>query len=82
MFDLVWGVLMGRWRKDELYDLSKKGRAEQRSENRTRAWRTWNRGQSGLCGVKWMTKKLLVFGIFFFLAAYVPLLGEKVMSDE
>jgi hypothetical protein len=61
--------LMISWQKSELYDLSRKGRADMKSENRTRAWRSWNRGQSGLCGVKWLTKRLLVFGIFFFLAA-------------
>jgi hypothetical protein len=61
-----------------LYELSKKGKSEMRSEKRTLAWRTWNRGQSGLCGVKWLTKKLLVFGIFFFLAAYVHIIFREL----
>jgi len=71
LFRFLLTVADSRWKKNELYELSKKGKSEMRSEKRTLAWRTWNRGQSGLCGVKWLTKKLLVFGIFFFLAAYI-----------
>ncbi|WWC90773.1 uncharacterized protein L201_005710 [Kwoniella dendrophila CBS 6074] len=62
-------MLGPEWQKSELHELSRRGQAEMRGEKRSKAWKEWTRDQRGLCGVRWLTRKVLVFIIFFFLAA-------------
>ncbi|WVR07461.1 hypothetical protein IAU60_004502 [Kwoniella sp. DSM 27419] len=62
-------VLGAEWQKSELHELSRRGQSELRGEKRTRAWREFTRDQRGMCGIRWMTRKLFVFLVFFFLAA-------------
>ncbi|WVQ74862.1 hypothetical protein IAR50_004469 [Cryptococcus sp. DSM 104548] len=62
-------VLGPEWRKGELHDMSRRGQSEIQGEKRVRAWREWNRDQRGLCGQRWLSRKVLVMIIFVFLAA-------------
>jgi len=57
-------VLGPDWQKSELHDLSRRGKSEIRQERRVRAWREWKRDQRGLFGVRWLTRKALVFSLF------------------
>jgi hypothetical protein len=60
-----------RWDKSELHDLSRRGQAELGAEKRRTAWLAWTRDQRGICGVRWLTRRVVVFVMFFFCAAYV-----------
>jgi hypothetical protein len=62
---------LDRWGKSELHELSRRGQSEVRQEKRSRAWREWTRDQRGTFGVKWLTKRTLIFIIFFFCVAWV-----------
>ncbi|WWC93719.1 hypothetical protein V866_000555 [Kwoniella sp. B9012] len=62
-------MLGPEWQKSELHELSRRGQAELRGDKRSKAWKEWTRDQRGLCGIKWLTRKVLVFIIFTFLAA-------------
>ncbi|WWC63214.1 uncharacterized protein I303_105814 [Kwoniella dejecticola CBS 10117] len=62
-------MLGPEWQKSELHELSRRGQAELKGDKRSRAWKEWTRDQRGLCGIKWLTRKVLVFIIFAFLAA-------------
>lgn len=57
-------ALGAEWGKDELKAMTKKGRKEQNSEPFGRKWRAFNRGQYGLFGNKWLTRRTVVFTIF------------------
>ncbi|KAI0049446.1 hypothetical protein FA95DRAFT_1489196 [Auriscalpium vulgare] len=57
------------WKKDELKDMTKRGRKEKKAEDRARKWKAFNRGQYGLLGRKWLTRKVLVFVLFGLCAA-------------
>ncbi|KAI0265623.1 hypothetical protein BC834DRAFT_970002 [Gloeopeniophorella convolvens] len=59
------------WAKDEMADMTKRGRREKKTEVRARKWKEFNRGQYGLFGRKWFTRRVLVFTIFGLCAAYV-----------
>ena len=58
-----------RWNKAELHELSRRGQSELRQEKRARMWNMFRRDQGGLCGVRWLTRRLLVFSLFFLLIA-------------
>jgi len=64
-------ALGAEWGKDELQAMTKKGRKEQKSEPFGRKWRAFNRGQYGLFGSKWLTRRTVVFIIFAVCAMYV-----------
>ncbi|KAN0118481.1 hypothetical protein V8E52_005211 [Russula decolorans] len=57
-------ALGAEWGKDELQAMTKKGRKEQKSEPFGRKWRAFNRGQYGLFGTKWLTRRTVVFIVF------------------
>ncbi|ORX38555.1 hypothetical protein BD324DRAFT_578158 [Kockovaella imperatae] len=63
-----------RWQRGELHDMSRRGQSEVRKEKRTAAWRSWTRDQKGLCGARWLTRKTLVFVLFFFFVALAIIL--------
>lgn len=76
-------ALGAEWGKNELKAMTKKGRKEQKSEGFGRKWRAFNRGQYGLFGSKWLTRRTVVFIIFAVCAMYVfffPFLCTKRMS--
>ncbi|KAG6337378.1 hypothetical protein ID866_1701 [Astraeus odoratus] len=52
------------WQRSELKSMSKSGKRELRNEERRAKWKAWNRGEIGLFGTKWFTKKFLVFLVF------------------
>ncbi|GFZ49453.1 hypothetical protein JCM24511_07573 [Saitozyma sp. JCM 24511] len=62
-------VLGPEWDKSELHDLSRRGQAEIGAEKRRTAWLAWTRDQRGICGVRWLTRRVVVFGMFVFCAA-------------
>jgi hypothetical protein len=64
-------ALGAEWGKDELKAMTKKGRKEQNSEPFGRKWRAFNRGQYGLFGNKWLTRRTVVFTIFAVCVMYV-----------
>ena len=64
-------ALGAEWGKSELNAMTKKGRKEEKSGDFGRKWRAFNRGQYGLFGSKWLTRRTVVFLIFAFCAMYV-----------
>lgn len=67
-------ALGAEWGKDELKNMTKAGRREKNAEDLGRKWKLFHRGQYGLFGVKWLTRRTLVFSLFGLCAAYVVLL--------
>ncbi|KAH9960189.1 hypothetical protein BC827DRAFT_1133648 [Russula dissimulans] len=57
-------ALGAEWGKDELKGMTKRGRKEKKSEDRAQKWKAFNRGQYGLCGSKWFTRRTVVFIAF------------------
>lgn len=66
-------ALGAEWKSSELRDMTKAGRNEARAEERRRKWREFNRDQRGLCGVKWATRRTLVW-VLFLLCAVIGIL--------
>ena len=64
-------ALGAEWGKDELKDMTKRGRREKNAENFGRKWKAFNRGAYGMFGRKWLTRRTIVFFIFGLCAAYV-----------
>ncbi|OXC69131.1 hypothetical protein AYX13_02421 [Cryptococcus neoformans] len=62
-------VLGPEWKKTELHDLSRRGKSGIKAEKRKRAWLEWTRDQRGLCGVRWLTRKVIVGAAFLFCVA-------------
>lgn len=52
------------WDRTEMKKMTKSGRREYKNDERRAKWRAWNRGEIGLCGTKWFTRRFLVFSIF------------------
>jgi hypothetical protein len=67
-------ALGAEWGKDELKNMTKAGRREKDAEEFGRKWKLFHRGQYGLFGVKWLTRRTLVFSLFGLCVAYVVLL--------
>ncbi|KIJ59261.1 hypothetical protein HYDPIDRAFT_170874 [Hydnomerulius pinastri MD-312] len=57
-------ALGAEWQLSEMKNMTRSGRRELKSEDRRAFWKAWNRGEAGLCGTRWFTKKFLVFFIF------------------
>lgn len=62
-------ALGAEWGKDELKDMTKRGRREKEKENLGRKWKAFNRGEYGIFGRKWLTRRTLVFFLFGLSAA-------------
>ena len=58
------------WGKDEMYQMTKAGKTERKNESRAQFWKSWNRGERGLCG-PYFTRRVLVFFLFGLCCAYV-----------
>ncbi|KAF9231014.1 hypothetical protein BU15DRAFT_81368 [Melanogaster broomeanus] len=52
------------WQRSEMKQMTKSGRREVKNDERVAKWRAWNRGEIGLCGTRWFTRKFLAFFIF------------------
>ncbi|KAI6015398.1 hypothetical protein PISMIDRAFT_189853 [Pisolithus microcarpus 441] len=52
------------WQRSELKSMTKSGKRELKGVERKAKWKAWNRGEIGLFGTKWFTKKFLVFFVF------------------
>ena len=59
------------WGKDELKGMTSRARREEKAENFGRKWKLFNRGEYGLCGSKWLTRRTLIFIIFGICVVYV-----------
>ncbi|KAI0246425.1 hypothetical protein BJV78DRAFT_1286451 [Lactifluus subvellereus] len=57
-------ALGAEWGKDELKGMTKRARREEKAENFGRKWKAFNRGQYGIFGRKWLTRRTLIFVIF------------------
>ena len=69
-------ALGAEWGKDELKDMTKRGRREKDAEDFGRKWKAFNRGQYGMFGHKWLTRRTIVFSIFGLCIAYVSSLAR------
>ncbi|KAI0320954.1 hypothetical protein OF83DRAFT_457197 [Amylostereum chailletii] len=58
-------ALGAEWKASELRDMTKRGKRERNAEKRSRSWKAFNRNEKGLFGRKWLTKRVLVFVVFF-----------------
>ena len=65
-------ALGAEWGKDELQGMTKRARREEKSDRFKVKWRAFNRGQYGIFGKKWLTRRTVVFVIFATCIAYVP----------
>ena len=63
-------ALGAEWGKDEMHQMTKAGKAERKNESRAEFWKSWNRGERGLCG-RYFTRKVFVFSLFGICCAYV-----------
>ncbi|KAF6755899.1 hypothetical protein DFP72DRAFT_989966 [Ephemerocybe angulata] len=62
--EMVTVPAMGaEWSKDEMKNMTKRGRKEKKAEERKEFWTAWRRDQRGLCG-KYFTRRVLVFFMF------------------
>ena len=71
-------ALGAEWGKDELKNMTKRGRREKDKEDFGQKWRMFNRGQYGLFGRKWLTRRTIVFSLFGLCAAYVVFLSPAL----
>ncbi|KDR82566.1 hypothetical protein GALMADRAFT_58251 [Galerina marginata CBS 339.88] len=56
-------ALGAEWGKEELHQVTKAGKRERKLETRKQFWKSWNRGERGLCG-RYFTRKVLVWFLF------------------
>jgi hypothetical protein len=52
------------WQRSEMKQMTKSGRREVKNDERLAKWKAWNRGETGLCGTRWFTRKFLAFFLF------------------
>lgn len=70
-------ALGAEWGREELKDMTKASRKAKKAESRREAFKSFNRGERGLCG-KWLTRKTLVFIIFGLCAVAAIVLGFTI----
>lgn len=73
-------ALGAEWERSEMKQMTKSGRREVKNDERRAQWRAWNRGEIGLCGTKWFTKKFLVFFIFTWCAMSVFISSRSIVG--
>ncbi|TFY51868.1 hypothetical protein EVG20_g10802, partial [Dentipellis fragilis] len=52
------------WKAEEMAHMTRRGRNADKNHERVRWWRAWGRGQTGMCGQRWLTRRVFVFVIF------------------
>lgn len=52
------------WKASEMRDMTKSGRREKKMESRDTYWKEFRRGERGLFGKRWLTRKFIVFFMF------------------
>jgi hypothetical protein len=57
-------VMGSEWTKRELHDMSKTGKKANAAEARREKMREFWRGNKGLCGIRWLTRKVIVIIVF------------------
>lgn len=77
-------ALGAEWGKEEMYQMTKTGRKEKKREMRKEFWKSWNRGERGLCG-RYFSRRILVFFLFGLCCVYVshqaPLALHQVLTS-
>lgn len=73
-------ALGAEWGKDEMHQLTKAGKTERKIESRVEFWKSWNRGQRGLCG-RYFTRKVFIFFLFGLCCAYVYCFSYHSIAD-
>lgn len=68
------------WGKDEMHQMTKAGKTERKNESRAHFWKSWNRGERGLCG-KYFTRRVFVFFVFGLCCAYVYCFSYRSFTD-
>jgi len=56
-------ALGAEWGKEEMRQMTKAAKRERKQESRSEFWKSWNRGERGLCG-HYFTRRTLVFFLF------------------
>jgi len=62
------------WAKDEMHQMTKAGKKERKNESRAQFWKSWNRGERGLCG-RYFTRRVFIFFLFGLCCAIALVLG-------
>jgi hypothetical protein len=79
--EMVTVPAMGpEWGKDEMHQMTKAGKTERKNESRAQFWKSWNRGQRGLCG-RYFTRRVFVFFLFALCCAYVYCFSYRFFAD-
>jgi len=73
-------ALGAEWDRSEMKKMTKSGRRAVKNDERRAQWRAWNRGEIGLCGTKWFTKKFLVWFIFTWCAMSVSISSSSALG--
>ena len=68
------------WAKDEMHQMTKAGKKERKNESRAQFWKSWNRGERGLCG-RYFTRRVFVFFLFGLCCAYVYCFSYRSFAD-
>jgi hypothetical protein len=56
-------ALGAEWGRDELRNMTKAGKNEKKAETRRAKWKSWNRGETGICG-DFLHRRTFVFVVF------------------
>jgi hypothetical protein len=62
-------ALGAEWKSSELAAMTSSGKRAARASERGAAWTAWRRGNKGMCGIPWLTRKFLTFFFFFLIIA-------------
>jgi hypothetical protein len=57
-------ALGAEWKASELRDMTSSGKRARKAEDRGARWNAFRRGHRGLCGIPWLTRKVLTFVTF------------------
>ena len=69
------------WKADELRNMTKAGKREDKAERRAQKWKEWRRGERGLCG-RYFTRKFLAWFGLFFCCAYAKFPPTLILMSE
>lgn len=53
------------WSKAELKSMTRQGKDEEKAFARAEKWKEWRHDKRGVCGISWLTRKVLVWTFFF-----------------
>jgi hypothetical protein len=62
-------ALGAEWKSSELRDMTSAGQRARAAERRGARWAAFTSGKRGMCGLPWLTRKVLTFVLFFLVIA-------------